>query len=379
MNMALGRNRSGKPAILETEQDTLVGHIPVRNIWLLMLYASSLFRNLPPTRFVQVEESPEKIADLVAEILCSHVELRMRRQLTKGYVKTNSDLTRVRGRIDVLTTERGLLLDKGKVHCEYEELTVDTPRNCLIRSALDSVSGLVDDHALAHRCRAGVHALQRMGVLGPAPQPAEVARQRLTRNDALDRTVVDAALLAMTLKLPTELEGRHSLPAPQRDEQFVRRLFEKAMAGLCYTALTPAGWVIQEGKRLSWPLEASTPGMSQIFPHMQTDITLMHSERRKHIVVDTKFTSIVKPGFHRNETLKSNYIYQMYAYLRSQEGKGDVSVDQATGVLLHPAVDRHLDESVHFQGHTMRFLTVDLAACGSEIRRQALTVVEGID
>jgi hypothetical protein len=55
------------------------------------------------------------------------------------------------------------------------------------------------------------------------------------------------------------------------------------------------------------------------------------------------------------------YIYQIYAYLRSQAGTGNPLCDKAEGVLLHPAIDASVDETVHIQGHPIRFLTVDLA------------------
>ena len=38
--------------------DTLVGRIPVRNVWLLMLYASRLYREIPGSRRYAVEENP---------------------------------------------------------------------------------------------------------------------------------------------------------------------------------------------------------------------------------------------------------------------------------------------------------------------------------
>ena len=66
----------------------------------------------------------------------------------------------------------------------------------------------------------------------------------------------------------------------------------------------------------------------------------------------------------------------MYAYLRSQAGQGDPIADRAEGVLLHPSVDRNIDETAVIQGHSIRFATVDLAAPSATIRRQLLKVVE---
>ena len=58
---------------------------------------------------------------------------------------------------------------------------------------------------------------------------------------------------------------------------------------------------------------------------MQTDIVLERtgSHDNYRIVIDTKFTSILKSGQYGNPTLDSGYIYQMYAYLRSQECDAD--------------------------------------------------------
>ena len=105
-----------------------VGRIPVRNLWLLMLYASDLFRQIGRKK-VSVEDNPDDIPDLVAEILAHAVEDRLYRNLSSGFRQREAELSRVRGRIDLLTTERHQLLARGKVACRFEELTIDTPRN----------------------------------------------------------------------------------------------------------------------------------------------------------------------------------------------------------------------------------------------------------
>ena len=97
----------------------------------------------------------------------------------------------------------------------------------------------------------------------------------------------------------------------------------------------------------------------------------------RRLVIDTKFTSIVTKGWHREESLKSGYIYQIYAYLRSQEHQRTPACrsNSASGMLLHPAIDRHVDESVTIQGHQIRFVTVDLSAKPESIRRALLVAV----
>ncbi|MFZ1415136.1 MAG: hypothetical protein WAS73_11250, partial [Defluviicoccus sp.] len=126
----------------ETAAAGFIGRIPVRNIWLLMLYASDLLRTAERA-LVDVERNPDEIADLVAELLAQAVEERQRRQLSLGYRPRSADLSRVRGPIDVLRTERRQLLARGVVACRFVELSVDTPRNRFVRGALEAVARLV--------------------------------------------------------------------------------------------------------------------------------------------------------------------------------------------------------------------------------------------
>src|SRR5690554_8178483 len=105
--------------------------IPLRNIWLLFLYAADLAR-FTDARTVQTENARD-LPELVARLLVRVVQDRMRRNLSRGYQKKHSVLPRVRGRIDVLDTMAHRRLEQGRVSCRFDEHTMDTPRNRLVR------------------------------------------------------------------------------------------------------------------------------------------------------------------------------------------------------------------------------------------------------
>lgn len=352
-----------------------IGRIPVRNLWLLMLYASDLFRT-PGIGKVGLEDSPDDLPDLVAEILTHAVEIRQRRHLSFGYRSRDAVLNRVRGRIDVLTTERHQLLARGLVACRFDELTIDTPRNRFVRAALEKISKVVQRRDVAHRCRSLASGLKAMGVSGNAPTRAEMSADRFGRNDADDRFMVAAAKLAFDLALPTEAAGENVLSLPDREVTWIRRLFERAVGGFYDVVLSPQEWRVKCGGTLGWQVEHKTSGIDNILPAMRTDVVLDHAPSGQRIVIDTKFTSIVTSGWYREETLRSGYVYQIYAYLRSQVGRGDSFADCASGLLLHPSIGKMIDETVVIQGHAIRFATVDLAASAVEIRTQLLGLIE---
>ena len=215
-----------------------------------------------------------------------------------------------------------------------------------------------------------------MGVSGDAPTRAQMSTDRFGRNDADDRFMVAAAKLALDLALPTEAAGMNVLTLPDREVTWIRRLFEKAVGGFYDVVLQPQGWRVRCGGTLGWQIEQKTPGIDRILPTMRTDVVLDHAPSGRRIVIDTKFTSIVTSGWYREETLRSGYVYQIYAYLRSQVGRGDPLADCASGLLLHPSVDGAVDETVIIQGHGIRFATVDLTASPGDIRSQLLRMCE---
>lgn len=360
---------------LSASVEGFIGRIPVRNLWLLMLYASDLFRTRGIGK-VGLEDSPDDLPDLVAEILAQAVEVRQRRRLNLGIRSRSAALNRVRGRIDVLTTERHQLLDRGLVACRFDELTIDTPRNRFVRAALETISRIVKRKDLSHRCRSLASGMKAMGVSGEAPSRAQMSTDRFSRNDADDRFMMAAAKLAFDLALPTEAFGADVLSLPDREAIWVRRLFERAVGGFYDVVLSPQGWRVRCGGTMGWQIEQKTAGIDNILPTMRTDVVLDHPTTGRRIVIDTKFTSIVTSGWYREESLRSGYLYQIYAYLRSQVGCGDALADRASGLLLHPAIGQTVDETAAIQGHQIRFATVDLAASPTDIRSQLLLLCE---
>ena len=372
-------NSGPDSAVVETsEKAGYVGRIPVRNLWFLMLYASDLYRQLDASGDRSFEDNPDDLPDLVAEILTHEVERRLRRNLSYGYRYRHEVLGRVRGRIDLLQTEAHQLLQRGVVACRFDELTIDTPRNRYVRSALEVLSKFVRRKELAHRCRSLVGSLRRQGVVGERPGREETSVERYGRHDAVDRKMVDAARLAFEMAIPTETSGSRHLPLPYREINWIRRLYEKGVAGFYDVVLSSRGWRVHPGTTIRWPVTDMSSRVGSILPTMRTDIVLDYVDTNRRIVIDTKFNSFLSSGWYRNEGIRSGYMYQIYAYLRSQEDSGDPLDKKAEGMFLHPAIGEMFNEWVDIQGHRIRFKTVDLATDTQTIRSQLLDAIKFI-
>ena len=352
-----------------------IGDIPIRNLWLLMLYASDLFREKGQLN-VTVDDIPDDVPDLVAEILCRRVEDRLLRSLSCGYEVQHRILSRVRGRINQLETVRKRLLERGKIACSFQDLTVNTSRNRYVKTALEKIGPLLNSSTRKIRCRHLAVQLRQMGVEEAKPSEFRGLIPSFGYYDRLDRQMVEAARLVFEMSFPTQTSGSRLLAEPDRKIQWLRRLYENAVGGFYKTVLSANEWKISTSRQFKWNIDEKSPHIADIFPSMRTDIVLEHLLTSHRIVIDTKFNSLLSAGWYREESIRSGYVYQIYAYLRSQERKGDQMANTATGILLHPSVHGNIDEFVRIQNHKIRFVTVDLASSAQEIRKRLLDIIQ---
>lgn len=350
--------------------------IPLRNIWLLFLYAADLVR-FKDAASVEAEAARD-LPDLLARLLLRVVQQRLRRNLSRGYQPKRTVLSRVRGRIDVLATASGQLLEQGRVACQFEEHTMDTPRNQLVRAALDYLAVMVDTPEVVHECRALSQQLGRLGVSSKRPSPAALETDQISRNETADLLMVSLAKMVFDAVIPSEQTGRSHSVAVDANVHLVRRLFEKAVANALRLQMQPLGWQVKRGRKLSWPVTQSSEGITEHLPGMQTDIEMVHAGQRRKLVIDTKFTHVFTETQYKTEVLRSGYLYQLYAYLRTQELELQANgIVHSEGMLLHPQCGQALDAYVDLQGHRIRFKTIDLMSPPEEFERQLLTICCG--
>ena len=280
------------------------------------------------------EDNPDEIPDLVAEILTRAVERRLRRNLSSEFDQRKADLTRVRGRIDVLRTERRHLLQRGRIACSFDELTTDTPKNRYVRAALNHLHQMVRENELKRRCRITCNRTGEGGSwLRRIPATAagtSAAGLRCSAGRTEHRGSSDAGCGRADVQPEASHGGSWSVTIPSAGPG--RAMGQVVVRGgggrlLQHCALTP-GWSVRTGSKLNWQIESPTAGIELLLPGMTTDIILERQAgagmpTRSRLVIDTKFTSMVETGQYGNPTLRSGYIYQIYAYLRSQERKTD--------------------------------------------------------
>src|SRR5262249_41710875 len=157
-------------------------------------------------------------------------------------------------------------------------------------------------------------------------------------------------------------EGLHRARVPDRGEALVRHLFERAVANFCRREFpSSAGWSVWRQKQLGWQARERSLALDDYLPCMEADVVMDHRALERRLVIETKFTGMLTKNQFDRDRFKGEHLYQVYAYLRTQEVEGEKGfANAASALLLYPSIDQLVDESAVFHGHRVYFATIDL-------------------
>jgi 5-methylcytosine-specific restriction enzyme subunit McrC len=190
-------------------------------------------------------------------------------------------------------------------------------------------------------------------------------RLQLTRNDQDYFLPITICSMIQRLEMPTESTGDHALVALMRDEITFHNLFERFVCNFYRCKLEPE-YKVHYQQQLAWPDDLK----NQYAPAMRTDITLEKRDTKARTIIDTKYSIATLVANQRGtEKIKSGDLYQLYAYLRTQEDKG-LEYRNASGMLIYPTTGHDIHERMQVQGHLMRIETLNLADPWEDIEKK---------
>jgi 5-methylcytosine-specific restriction enzyme subunit McrC len=196
-----------------------------------------------------------------------------------------------------------------------------------------------------------------------------VRRQFSLRNDSDYRLMLSICDLILQLQMPASPGGESVVPEIDRDALILHNVYERFVANFYRVHLK--GWDVTAQKRLDWQAKER----NEHLPIMVPDLVLQEKSSGQLIVLDTKFTarSLVENQWGK-PVFDSSHLYQLYAYLSSQEHLSEQH-RTATGILLYPAIQSRFSERIELRDHVMRIESIDLAAPWQEIEGHLLALI----
>jgi len=348
--------------------------IPIRNAWYLLLYAWDMAQWRG--KWCGDAESSPGLLGLLSRILVEATRGLLRSQLHRAHAQHRDVVRGIRGRVAFGESLKHLSFERAEAHCAYPELTIDTLKNRILRSTLDrlaadprlSHANPAEALKLRHDLREVVRAMQ--GVRLVPITLADFARLQIGRNDRDYALPIAVCALVRRLEMPTEHGGDHALTALLRDEIAFHSLFERFVRNFYRLHLRQN---VVKRETLDWHDELGCT----LVPSMQTDITIVGKlPPHRRLIIDTKYsidTLVATP--HGGPKFKSENLYQLYAYLRTQEHLSDAH-RFAEGMLLYPRTARDVDDCMLVQGHRIRVATLDLSTDWEAIEKRLVGFVE---
>lgn len=319
-------------------------------------------------------ESAPSIDALLALILEKAIRNRLRIGLGRSYTRETNTLRGIRGQVEFSVSLKKLAFENGQAVCNYGVFSPNVPKNQIVRSTLmqlvltgDFGPDMLEANRIRHTLRRAVRDLEGIDIV--VPRIDGIRRQQLGRNDADYSAMLAICEMLLLNRMPTQSSGVFRLPSANLEELTLERIYERFVANFYRKHL--AEWAVSPQSVLNW--NTLVPNR---LPIMKPDLVMQNKKTGQMIVLDTKYTAnMLVENRWGNQTFSSSHIYQIYAYLRSQEHKSQ-SHRQAAGILLYPTVHDDVHELVDMDGHRVVFGSIDLRQKWEVIESNLLRLVE---
>ena len=344
-------------------------NIPVANVYYLLCYAWRHVEDSDVARLAELAGLDE-IHDLLGTVLAEGTFRLLRSGIDRGYREFREDLAGVRGRIAVSETAARALQRRGRLACDFEELSHDVLHNRIIRSTLFLLLRVPDlDREVRERIRfayrrlGGVRVVRlNRGVFGGV---------QLDRNRRAYQLLLSVCRLVNDCLLVDERSGDATFADFRRDRHRMWELFQDFVTEF-YRSEQSAYQVNRRGRRIAWDDQGTDEHDRARIPRMEGDVLLDSPKRR--IVLDTKYYPHALTTHYGVRKLRPEHLYQILAYVRNREATADAG-PRHEGMLLYPVVNAPLAVDVRLEGFTIRARGIDLAQDWRGIRSDMLALI----
>ena len=337
--------------------------IPIQNLYYLLCYA---WDQLAEGELVDISANDSKsLTELFGRVLSQGTMRLMRRGFDRGYILESEETPRLRGRLDISASMERLSWQRGRMVCEFDELSHNVLHNRILKTTLEDLwhaEGVGNEtRNLIHRQLEALRDVDRIFITSGL-----FRRVHLHRNNRFYRFLLNVCELLHESKLPEQRDGKTRFRDFVRDPNLMPGVFERFVKNF-YTREQKQFKV--GAIKIDWLAE----GDQTLLPQMRTDVSLRSKERT--IILDCKFYKEAMSGWYGTEKLHAGNLYQIYSYLRNAEHKDGWKASE--GILLYPAVRKSFDHSFNIEGHPVRVASVDLDQPWNVIHRRLLEVIEG--
>jgi len=340
--------------------------IPIYNLYYLLCYAWDKLEERDIISVSQIDK--DNIVDLFAKVLNQGVSHLLRRGLDRGYIVHDEEMSRIRGKINFAATLKRNFFSQPILNCEFDELSHNVLHNKILKSTIKMLILCEDVDDRIHDEL--VFIFRRLQGIDEIPLMKKHFRLvQLNRNNYFYDFLLKICELVWDNLLISDKTGRSKFQDFVRDERRMAHLFEEFVRNF-YKKEQTQFRVCREN--IPWDAVSADSAAMKFLPRMETDISLISPSRK--LVMDTKYYRESLQTYYEKETIKSDNLYQLLAYLKNLECRGEENIN-SEGILLYPTVSQKLDLEYSIQGHRVVVRTIDLNQDWRTIHDDLLAII----
>lgn len=343
--------------------------IPIENLYYLLSYAWDHVREGQEID-VSAASCPD-LENLLAKVLANGIHRLARTGFERDYLPVMEITPRLKGRIRVAESYRRMTHRGGRMICEFDELSCDTPANRILSAIAKRLLGAT---SLTNDNR---HALRVACALLPPVRAIKVTdssfhRIQFHRNTRNYRIMLGICRLIHQSFLPEEHEGSRRFRDILRDETVMSRLFEDFVRNFARRHLHGAS---VSAMHINWRATEIGEGALALLPRMITDVTVVWPTRK--LILDCKYYQEALVTRYDALRFRSTNLYQLNAYLTNKAA--EPGWENVEGMLLYPSNGYHFDHVFKLHGrHQIRVSTLNLQQAWPEIETSLLELFGAI-
>ena len=309
-------------------------------------------------------EDFENTSDLFAEILIIAISSQIKRGLQRDYINKSEELRTVRGRIDITKSMDSLFKSK-QLYCEYDEFTLNSLKNQIIKSTVYQLFKSNISNERKHKLKKLMFYFNNVDLIDLNQVNWNISYDR---NNQTYQMIISICYLAFNNLLQNQDKGNVKLI--DFDEKNMAKLYEKFILEY-YKREHPE--IRAEASQIKWQLD---DGFDTMLPIMQSDITL--SDDNTILIIDAKFYgSSVQENWETPKLISYN-LYQIFTYVKNKEFELKDVPHKVGGMLLYAGTDGEIqpDYSYNMSGNRISAKTLNLNVDFKKIKKQLDIIVE---
>lgn len=311
--------------------------ILIKNIYYMLSYA---FRVLKQTHYEPIAaEEFEHVQDLLAAILVKGIEVQQKCGMYREYTPKIESLPTMRGKLHMSETLRRRQQQRGQLSCEYDQLSLDNLMNQILKATL---LHLQTDLRVRPKYRQRLRRYASLfgEVKNILPQETDWKHLSYHRGNQSYEMLMNICYFVWHTLLPTTETGSYRMPVFSAEH--MERLYETFV--LEYYRQEHSDLDEVRAAQIKWNLQEAQESMIRFLPIMQTDIFLRRGQ--KILIIDTKYYAHIMQSRYDKETLRSNHLYQIFAYVKNQDAQ---ETGLVSGMLLYAKTDEEICPDCKFQ------------------------------